>query len=236
MQAEIHDSSSQQNQFVLPLLGAGVEAMKILVACESSGRVRQAFRDLGYDAWSCDIEPSEDDSAYHIQSDVFDVIDGVKWDMMIAFPPCTYLSRAGARWLYPKGDMDPDRYAQLLEARQFFFDLLNADIPKIAIENPTPFRVANLPKPSQIVQPYYFGDPYTKRTLLWLKNLQPLVPTDVVEPIAPWVQSNTSGKGRGEKYHPGIARSPKDRSRTFEGVAQAMAAQWSNPMTLERWT
>jgi len=209
--------------------------MKVLVACESSGRVRQAFRDLGHDAWSCDIEPAEDFQKYHLQEDVLNVIDWQNWDMMIAFPPCTYLSRAGARWLYPNGDINPDRYELLLQARQFFFDLLNADIPKIAIENPTPFRVANLPKPSQIVQPYHFGDPYTKRTLLWLKNLQPLIPTDVVEPIAPWVQSNTSGKGRGEKYHPGIAKNPKDRSRTFHGVAQAMAAQWSNPMTLERW-
>ena len=210
--------------------------MKILIACESSGRVRQAFRELGHDAWSCDLEPAEDIQTHHLQKNVMTFLNAQDWDMMIAFPPCTHLSRAGARWLYPKGKIDSDRYEKLLEARQFFFNLLNADIPKIAIENPTPFRIADLPPPNQIIQPYYFGDPYTKRTLLWLKNLQPLIPTNVVEPIAPWVQSNTSGKGRGEKYHPGIARSPKDRSRTFEGVAAAMAAQWSNPMTLERWT
>jgi len=234
MRAEIHNSCPIKNSRMLSLL-AGAVAMKILVACESSGRVRQAFRDLGHDAWSCDLDPAEDKSGYHIQKDVFDVIDGVNWEMMVAFPPCTYLSRAGARWLYPQGVLCPDRYAMLEDAREFFFELLQADIPLIAIENPTPFKIAKLPEPTQVIQPYYFGDPYTKRTLLWLKGLQPLVFTNVVEPIAPWVQSNTSGKGRGESYHPGIARSPKDRSRTFQGVADAMAAQWSNPMTLKRW-
>ena len=201
--------------------------MKILVACEFSGRVREAFRKLGHDAWSCDIEPSDDNSKYHIQEDVLNVIHWNNWDMMIAFPPCTYLSRAGARWLYPKaGELDNDRYKKLLEGKEFFMTLLNADIPKIAIENPTPFKIAKLPKPSQIIQPYQFGDPYTKRTLLWLKGLDPLIPTNEVDVIAPWIQSNTSGFRRGQKHHAGIARSVKQRSLTFQGIADAMAKQW----------
>ena len=209
--------------------------MKILVACEYSGRVRQAFRDLGHDAWSCDIEPAEDFQKYHLQEDVMNVIHWNDWDMMIAFPPCTYLSRASARWLYPNGTLDKKRFAQMEEGKQFFLELLNADIPRIAIENPTPFKIAELPKPSQIIQPYQFGDPYTKRTLLWLKCLPQLYSTNIVEPKAPWVQSNTGGRARDQKYHPGIARNVKDRSRTFEGIASAMAAQWSNPITLEKW-
>lgn len=209
--------------------------MKVLVACEYSGRVREAFRKLGHDAWSCDIEPSEDNSEYHIQGDVFNVID-FDWDMMIAFPPCTHLSRAGARWLYKDGVLDDERYQLLLEGRKFFLDLWTANIPRIAIENPTPFKIAELPLYSQIIQPWQFGDPYTKRTLLWLKKLPELLPTNVVEPVAPWVQSNTGGRARKQKYHPGIARNVKDRSRTFAGIAEAMAAQWSDPLTLERWT
>jgi hypothetical protein len=234
MRAEIYHSCQIENLRMLSLL-EGAIAMKILVACESSGRVRQAFRDLGHDAWSCDLDRAEDYQKYHLQEDVMTAIHWQDWDMMIAFPPCTYLSRAGSRWLYPKGVLCPNRYAMLEDAREFFFELLNADIPLIAIENPTPVKIAKLPEPSQVIQPYHFGDPYTKRTLLWLKGLQPLVHTNVVEPIGPWVQSNTSGKGRGESYHPGFAKSAKDRSRTFQGIADAMAAQWSNPMTLERW-
>ena len=210
--------------------------MKILVACESSGRVRQAFREFGNDAWCWDIEPAEDYQRYHLLEDVLNVIHWNDWEMMIAFPPCTYLSRAGARWLYQGGVINQARYAQLLEAREFFFELYNSNIPRIAIENPTPFKIAELPEPSQVIQPYYFGDPYTKRTLLWLKNLQPLIHTNVVEPVAPWVQSNTGGKARAQKYHPGIARDVKERSRTFQGIATAMANQWGDPVTLERWT
>jgi len=209
--------------------------MKVLVACEYSGRVREAFRKLGHDAWSCDLEPAEDYQKYHLQEDVLNVIDWQNWDMMIAFPPCTYLSRAGARWLYKDGIIDENRYKLMEEAKDFFMELWNCDIPRIAIENPTPFKIAKLPLYSQMIQPYQFGDPYTKRTLLWLKRLPELLPTNVVEPVAPWIQSNTGGKARAQKYHPGIARNVKDRSRTFAGIAEAMANQWSNPLTLERW-
>ena len=202
--------------------------MRVLVACEYSGRVREAFRAKGHYAFSCDIIPSSDNSHNHIQKDVLEVLE-YGWDLMIAHPPCTYLSRAGARWLYPKaGELDNDRYEKLLEGKEFFMSLLNADIPKIAVENPTPFKIAELPKPSQIIQPYQFGDPYSKRTLLWLKGLEPLIPTNEVDVIAPWVQSNTSGFRRGQKHHAGIARSSKERSLTFQGIADAMAEQWGS--------
>ena len=195
--------------------------MKILVACEYSGRVREAFRALGHDAWSCDLEPAEDYQKYHLQEDVLNVIDWQNWDMMVAFPPCTYLAKSGARWLYPKGKVNKDRMQKLEHARNFFMELYNADIPKIAIENPTPMKVAELPKHTQVIEPYQFGDPYSKRTLLWLKGLPELAWTNVVTP-------------RGD-YATKFVKDPKDRSRTFQGIADAMATQWSNVVTLERW-
>jgi hypothetical protein len=203
-------------------LETGVEAMKILVACEYSGRVREAFRALGHDAWSCDIEPAEDYQKYHIKEDVLNVIHWNNWDMMIAFPPCTYITKAGSRWLFQDGKLNPDRHAKMIEGRDFFMELYNADIPKIALENPTPMHIAELPKPTQVIEPYQFGDPYTKRTLLWLKGLPQLAWTNLVTP-----------KG---DYATKFVRDPKDRSRTFQGIADAMATQWSNVVTLERWT
>jgi len=202
--------------------------MKILVACEYSGRVREAFRRLGHDAWSCDLIPSEDNSRNHIIGDVRNIIHWNNWDMMIAFPPCRFLSRAGARWLYPKGILDTKRHIELIKAREFFMELWNAPIEKIAIENPTPFKIAQLPTPSQIIQPYYFGEPYTKRTLLWLNNLPLLQDTMLLskEDCKAWIQSNTGGAKRGQKSQKGVAKNYADRARTFQGVADAMANQW----------
>mgnify|MGYP003140695421 CR=1 FL=1 len=202
--------------------------MKVLVGCEYSGRVREAFRRLGHDAWSCDIIESSDQSKYHIQEDVLNVIHWNNWDLAIFHPPCTYLSRAGARWLYPKsGQLCEHRYKKLLEGRELFMKLYNSDIPKIAIENPTPFKIANLPKPSQIIQPYQFGDPYTKRTLLWLKGLDPLNHTNIVESKGSWLPSNTSGFRKNQKHQRGFSKS-SDYSLTFKGIAAAMAEQWGN--------
>ena len=172
---------------------------------------------MGHDAWSCDILPAEDNSDHHIPLDVTEVLnDG--WDMMIAFPPCQFLANSGARWLYPNGTVDYDRMRQLEEGRDFFLRLWQAPIPRIAIENPTPLKAAELPTYSQIIQPWQFGDPYTKRTLLWLKRLPHLLPTETVEPMKSWTLSK---------------RQVKDRSRTFQGIAEAMAKQWSDPVTLE---
>tara|TARA_B100000029_G_scaffold95494_1_gene85575 strand:+ start:66 stop:674 length:609 start_codon:yes stop_codon:yes gene_type:complete len=199
-------------------------SLKVLIGCEFSGAVRDAFLERGHDAISCDLIPTEKEGPHH-QGPLEELLED-DWDMLIAFPPCQYLSRAGARWLYPKGGMCVERYSHLLQARDFFMTLYNADIPSIAIENPTPFKIADLPEPTQVIQPYEYGHPYTKRTLLWLQGLPKLQATNLVDPIAPWVQSNTGGKARAQKYHPGIARDVKERSRTFEGVALAMADQW----------
>jgi hypothetical protein len=154
--------------------------MKILVACEFSGIVRDAFRKRGHDAWSCDILPTEADPAYHIQGDVLEILDD-GWDMMIAHPPCTYLSNAGAVFLYPKGCLNHNRLAKGMEAKLLFMKLWNADISKIAIENPVPSTVYELPQYSQTIQPYQFGHQLQKKTCLWLKNLPLLVPTNIVE-------------------------------------------------------
>ena len=200
--------------------------MKVLIGCEYSGRVREAFRLKGHDAWSCDIIPSIDNSKHHLIGDVRDIIHWNNWDLAIFHPPCTYLSRAGARWLYPKaGVLCPDRYDKLLEGREFFMECLNADIPKIAVENPTPFKIADLPKPTQIIQPYEYGDPYTKRTLLWLKGLDPLIPSNIVESQGSWLPSNTSGFRKNQKSQKGYSASG-DYSLTFQGIANAMADQW----------
>tara|TARA_Y100001951_G_C11178053_1_gene204254 strand:+ start:15 stop:617 length:603 start_codon:yes stop_codon:yes gene_type:complete len=199
--------------------------MKILVACEYSGTVRDAFAELGHDAWSCDTLPTES-KGNHIQDDVLKHLDK-DWDLLIAHPPCTYLSRAGARWLYPKAkQLDQTRYEKGLKGKEFFMKLLDSSIDKIAIENPTPFRIFNLPKPTQVIQPYEFGHNFSKRTLLWLKNLTQLKPTDIVDNYKPLLPSNTGGKKRGQKSSSGFVHNAKDASKTFTGIAKAMAEQW----------
>lgn len=191
--------------------------MKILVACEFSGTVREAFKKLGHDAWSCDLEPT-DIPGNHYQGNVLDIInDG--WDMMIGHPPCTYLSNAGAVHLFPKKVLNQERYKLGLEAKEFFMMLWNADIPKIAIENPTPSTIYNLPKYSQAIQPYEFGHPFQKRTCLWLKNLPLLVPTNIVA-------ERQSTKIAGNWFNKGGKERQKNRAVTFQGIADAMAQQW----------
>ena len=183
--------------------------MKILVACEYSGTVRDAFAELGHDAWSCDTLPTES-KGNHIQDDVLKHLDK-DWDLLIAHPPCTYLSRAGARWLYPKAkQLDQTRYEKGLKGKEFFMQLLNAPIEKI----------------TQVIQPYEFGHNFSKRTLLWLKNLTQLKPTDIVDNYKPLLPSNTGGKKRGQKSSSGFVHNAKDASKTFTGIAKAMAEQW----------
>ena len=191
--------------------------LKILIACEYSGRVRDAFAKLGHNAWSCDILPTET-KGNHYEGSVLDILDN-GWDLMIAHPPCTYLSNAGARFLYPKGILNQERLAKGLEAKEFFMALYNADIPKIAIENPIPSTVYGLPKYSQTIQPYEYGHPLQKRTCLWLKGLPKLVPTNVVE-------ERQSTKVAGNWFNKGGKDRQKERARTFEGIATAMAEQW----------
>ena len=201
--------------------------MRILVACEFSGIVRDAFAKRGHDAWSCDLLPTEI-PGNHIQGDALEILnDG--WDLMIAHPPCTYLSVAGAVRLYPKkGELNQDRYKLGCEAKEFFISLLNAQINRIAIENPTPLTVYQLPKYDQVIQPYQYGHPYSKRTCLWLKGLPKLKPTDIHngETIS-WVSGGSKKANGLPRENKGTKiRNAYERAKTFTGIAEAMAEQW----------
>ena len=193
--------------------------MRILVACEESQTVTKAFREKGHEAYSCDLqECSGGHPEWHIQGDVLEIIEQ-GWDMMIAHPPCTYLSNAGARHLYPKGILNNDRYEKRLDGKEFFMKLLAANIPKICIENPLPSSVFKLPKHNQVIQPFQFGHPFQKRTYLWFKNLPPLMYTCIAE-------KPESTKAAGNWYNAGGKERQKNRSKTFSGIAEAMANQW----------
>ena len=222
--------------------------MKVLVACEESQRVCCAFREKGHEAFSCDIvEPSGGHPEWHIKGDALKVIngrcefmtmDGTKhkidgtWDLLIAHPPCTLLSNAGARWLYKGGELNVLRYEQGLAAKSFFMNFYNADCKRIAIENPIPSTVYGLPKYNQIIQPYDFGHPVSKKTCLWLKGLPQLMPTKIVEPQKYREIRQKSGKVRkscwtmdcGKPF--GGEDRARLRSKTFPGIAKAMAEQW----------
>jgi site-specific DNA-cytosine methylase len=207
------------------MLAAG--GFKVLVACEESQTVCKAFRAFGIEAYSCDLqEPSGNKPEWHIQGDAVKEAYSGKYDMMIAHPPCTYMSKASARWMYPTaGNLSQERFELAMEAKDMFMKLINAPIKHIAVENPVPLKVVGLPKHSQAVQPYEYGHKYSKKTLLWLKNLPLLKPTDIVENYKPYLPSNTGGKKRGQKYQfKNITQ--KDSSKTFEGIARAMAEQW----------
>ena len=205
----------------------GANKMKVLVACEYSGTVRDAFIAKGHEAISCDILPTEKEGP-HYTGDIFDILYD-DYDMMIAHPPCTYLSNAGSRWLFEKGKLNNERYNLGLEAKAFFMKLYNAPIKYKAIENPTPTKIFKLPKHSQAVQPYEYGHPYSKRTLLWLVNLPLLQPTKIVREYEPYLPSNTGlGRRLGRKFK-FVSINKIDSSKTFKGISQAMAKQWSNP-------
>lgn len=217
--------------------------MRVLVACEESQRVCIAFRNNGHEAYSCDIiECSGGHPEWHITQDVlpllngrcsFKTMDGAehridgKWDMIIAFPPCTYLSNAGACRLYPKkGQLDQERFRKGLEAKEFFLKFLNADCPRIAVENPVSSRVFEMPPHSQEIQPWQFGHPFTKKTRLWLRGLPPLVATEIVEPISPYCPAGTGRKNRSKYGAAKRGEDAKNRAKTFHGIAKAMADQW----------
>ena len=193
--------------------------MKVLVACEYSGIVRDAFAAKGHDAWSCDILPTES-PGNHYQGDVLEHLDK-GWDLMIAHPPCTYLSNAGARYLYPKGKLNEDRYKLGLKAKEFFMALYNAPINKICVENPISSKIFALPKYNQTIQPYEYGHPFQKKTCLWLKNLLKLEPTNIIfERQSTKIPGNWFNKGGKERQ--------KNRSKFFKGIAQAMENQWGS--------
>ncbi len=215
--------------------------MKVLVACEYSGRVRDAFIRAGHDAISCDLLPSDSDFGKHYQGDIFDIIDD-GFDLMIAHPPCTYLSVSGMHWT-TRGLRDP----QLTEdALEFVTKLMNAPIKKICLENPVSIISSRIRKPDQIIQPFMFGDDASKKTCLWLKNLEPLKPTDIIQGrvvccgqtvITGTICPNCNGAKKpvvryGNQTNSGQnVLGPSDdrwkiRSKTYLGIAEAMAKQW----------
>jgi len=206
--------------------------MRVLVACEFSGRVRDAFLAAGHDAWSCDILPCELDSQdRHIQGNVIEQLsDG--WDMMVAHPPCTYLTTAANKWMADiYREKYPRRLYDRLDSIHFFIDLWMAPIPRIAIENPRGIMSSVLRKPDQIIQPYQFGDPEQKATCLWLKNLPRLVST----PDDTLFEKKTYVEGRAQNVFLAApsAERWKDRSRTPMGFARAMGQQWGSLSTKE---
>ncbi len=199
--------------------------MKILIACETSGKVRNAFRAKGHDAWSCDILDSMDSSDFHIKGDAIEALHSDSWDMLIAHPPCTYLAVSGMHWT-KRGYRDP----QLTEdALEFAWQFFKAPVKYICIENPVSVISTRIRKPDQIIQPWQFGHDASKKTCLWLKNLPLLAPTSLIEPRIVdgkrrWSNQTDSGQNR-------LGPSPerwKLRSETYQGIADAMAEQWNH--------
>ena len=216
--------------------------MRVLVACEESQRVCIAFRERGHEAYSCDIQDcSGGHPEWHIKGDALEVIrggtvttcDGLrhdigKWGLLIAHPPCTYLTLAGNKWFKPEfADRFPDRQKQRKDAVDFFMSIANADCSRIAIENPVGIMSSQWRKPDQYIEPYMFGDPEKKKTGLWLKGLPLLKPTNIVEPMIIHCKSGANEP----RWHMETMHLPKEersrvRSQTFIGIAKAMAEQW----------
>lgn len=227
--------------------------INVLIACEESQRNCIAFRERGHNAFSCDVQPcSGGHPEWHIHGDVMEYINPKKkkgkkiisfktadgqehciegtWDLIIAHPPCTFLTNAGAVRLLNKDGTIKDqlRYRKGVEAAEFFMRIYNADCPRVVVENPVPLKIFNLPKYSQIVEPYFFSDPWKKRTCLWERGVPLLEPTDIVEPQGLWVGSTSANRDPNiyTKYKLASHRDSKTRSKTFVGMANAMAEQW----------
>ncbi len=219
--------------------------MKVLVACEESQTVCKAFRERGHEAYSCDIqEPSGGHPEWHILGDAIVAIEGGQvatmdgqthdvgtWDLLIAHPPCTFLTSSGAVRLFDRWHqiIDPERERKGWRAKGLFLMMLYCDIPRICVENPTPMKHFGLPPYTQIIEPWMFGEPWKKRTCLWLRGLPPLFATELVEPEGLWVGSTSKRPGstaRTKDYKLKSKRDSKTRSKTFEGIAKAMAEQW----------
>jgi len=207
--------------------------MKILIGCEESQIVTEQFRKLGFEAYSCDIQKSSGNlPEYHFQNDIFNIINSYHWDVLICFPPCTHLAVSCAAYFEQKR-----KDGRQKEAINFFLQLVNVNIKHIAIENPVGIMSNIYKKPDQIINPYYFGDPVSKKTCLWLKNLPKLihVKQDNLFDKKTWVNYNYVVYNDGKKYSGGAAKwyktkeeRSKERSKTFFGIANAMAIQWGN--------
>ena len=225
--------------------------INVLLACEESQATTSELRKLGYNAYSCDILPTSGPMPeYHIQDDIFNVIENhpIKWDLMIAHPPCTYLTTSGARWMYHPDDKHlptnqrrphpkhPNRRQQQQDAIDFFLKIMNSNIEYIAIENPVGVLSTKYRKPDCIVQPYHFGDEATKTTCFWLKNLPVLQPTNIVGKgeFKTWRDKNGKLKRQSKSSYNALSNTKTHaerrtlRSKTFQGMAEAMANQWGN--------
>jgi len=221
--------------------------MNVLVACEESQEVCKAFRAKGHRAFSCDLqECSGGHPEWHIQGDCLPLLNGNctfqtadthtytqegEWDLIIAHPPCTFMSAAGACRMYPKaGKIDQERFRKAIKAKEFFMQIWEANCPRICIENPRPLKCVGLPKESTSIQPYEFGEHWSKLTYLWLKGLPPLLPTEIVADYKPYVACGTSrNKGNPDKAGKSVrggGGAAKVRSKTFQRIAKAMAEQW----------
>lgn len=193
--------------------------MRVLIGCEESQEVCKAFRQRGHEAYSCDLlDCSGGHPEWHIKADVLQILK-LGWDMAIFHPTCTYLSNAGARHLYPKSQLNMERYAMGMEARVFFMALWESNIPKICVENPIPSKIFNLPTYTQFIQPFDHGHPFKKKTCLWLKGLPHLQDSN-------YVNVAESTKVAGNWFNAGGKDRQKNRSKTFPGIAKAMAEQW----------
>jgi hypothetical protein len=208
--------------------------LKVLIGCERSGVIRKAFRAMGHDAYSCDLAPTEDGSLFHLQMDVREALKRGRWDLFIVHPECTRLANSGVLRLYVDGKKangrDEHKWRDMKEAALFFREMLSADVPAICVENPVMHghakRIVGM-EPTQSIQPYQFGDPESKRTCLWLINLPPLEPTNIL-PLPEcgyWKNQTPSGQN---KLGPSPTRHI-DRARTYPGSAKAMAEQWTSP-------
>ena len=218
--------------------------MKVLVACEESQRTCTAFRAKGHEAYSCDVqECSGGHPEWHIMGDALKILrggcdvvtmDGTihriegRWDLIIAHPPCTYLTNASAVRMKVKGQIQQEWYEKAMEAKAFFMAFLNADCDHICVENPIPLKIVGLPRYSQIIEPWMFGEPWSKKTCLWLKGLPYLMPTEVVaEGVQPWVNGGCKdAHGNYRRFQGRKERDPKNRAKTFWGIAKAFAEQW----------
>lgn len=220
--------------------------MRVLIACEESQAITIAMRELGHEAYSCDIQQcSGGHPEWHIVGDVIPLINGRcrfqtmdskwhivpgKWDMIIAHPPCTYLSNAGAVRMRVNGVIQQERFEKAMKAKEFFLAFYYADCDRVVIENPVPMKLVGLPPYDQIIQPYHHGHPYSKRTCLWLKGVDPLEPTCVIENHEPYVNGgHKDAYGNYRRFRGRRERDQKTRSKTFPGIAKAMAMQWAGP-------
>lgn len=218
--------------------------MKILVACEESQAVCKELRKLGHEVYSCDIqECSGGHKEWHILGDVTPLINGFcsfytmdgekhtidsKWDMLICFPPCTYICNASAVRMRVNGEIVKERFEKAMAAKEFFMKFYCADCEKILIENPVPMKIINLPKYNQIIQPYQFGHPYSKKTCLWLKGLPNLIPTKIVEKHEPYINGGCKdANGNYRRFQGRKERDSKTRAKTFKGIAKAIAEQYT---------